>query len=239
MSTVKGASGEGEPAAPRASSNPLTALSNLDSSKKCTAPPPPSSLDAPADPVLVPDTLIFLASVGTTLLVTGASGGRLLKRAKRVTATPTPAPTASAPLHAAPLQSASAIPPAPVPALPSLGRSKPLLKSWRHLSASPDSSKSASYFLPNATLLSESNLLAAQIDAEDRLHKDGASKEEEDAVEFVDDGFNPAVFAAKAFAIASVITLTSFGLAIGGVMAYLGVKDVSRHLRARFADAIC
>ncbi|KAL8293631.1 hypothetical protein RQP46_000332 [Phenoliferia psychrophenolica] len=209
MSSATPSPVEEEPAVPR-SSNPLTALSNLDSSKKYT--------------------LIFLASVGTTLLVTGASGGRLLKRAKRVTAAPSPAPAAAAPsatpFHAPPIPSTSAIPPVPIPAIPSLGRSKPLLKSWRHLSASPNSSSSPSYFLPNATLLSESNLLAQEIDAQDRLHKDGASQADQDAEEVVDDGFNPAVFAAKAFAIATAITVSSFGLAIGGVMAYYGVKDL-------------
>ena len=41
----------------------------------------------------------------------------------------------------------------------------------------------------------------------------------------MDDGFNPAVFAAKAFAIATGITVGA--LALGGVMSWVGVKDVS------------
>ena len=43
----------------------------------------------------------------------------------------------------------------------------------------------------------------------------------------MDDGFNPAVFAAKAFAIATGITVGAFALAVGGVMSWFGVKDVS------------
>jgi len=199
-----------------------------------------SALDDPAKKY----TLIFLVSVGTTLLLTGASGGRLLKRAKATTAptppsTPTPSASASA---RAPAPPSSAPAPRPVAAkLPSTYFSpqppqsfpspKPphLLKTFRLSPSSPSSLRPTSagspsdYFLPNATLLAHSNEFAEALDHADRLHKDGPEQPEAP-----DDGFNPAVFAAKAFAIATVLTVSTFAAGIGGLMYYLGADDVSQ-----------
>jgi hypothetical protein len=208
------------------SSNPLKLLSTLDPSKKYT--------------------LVFLVSVGTTLLLTGASGGRLLKRAKASTASPTPAPTpapkaASAPLpvpRPPPVSASSTLPPAPFFANPnSVNRPRSVLRSWR-VAASPSplpaTGAATAYFLPNATLLSASSSFATALDQADRLHKDGVEPEGE----ILDDGFNPAVFAAKAFAIATGLTVGAFAVAIGGVMAWLGVSDVSRSAEMRWT-VIC
>lgn len=48
-----------------------------------------------------------------------------------------------------------------------------------------------------------------------------------DEKDYVDDGFNPAFFAAKAFGIATLITVSAFSAAVGGVMWWLGAEDVS------------
>ena len=193
---------EATPAPAQTSSNPFTLLSSLDSSKKYT--------------------LVFLLSVGTTLLVTGESGGRLLKRANAPAPVP-PTPPAAAP-SIPPLRAAR--PPSSLPVPPSAHqtkRTKPLLREWRTSTSSLSPARDADYFLPNLTLLSRSAEFATELDAADRLHKDG----EEEEGPYVDDGFNPAVFAAKAFAIATGITVGAFALAVGGVMSWFGVKDVS------------
>lgn len=73
--------------------------------------------------------------------------------------------------------------------------------------------------------------MAEEMDRVDRLHKDGELPDDPGAA---DDGFNPAVFAFKAFAIATGLTFSAFALAVGGLMAYLGVKDVSSFLSLLF-----
>lgn len=192
-----------------------------------------SALDDPAKKY----TLIFLVSVGTTLLLTGASGGRLLKRAKATTAPAPTTPSPSAPLAPKPA------PPPPPPISRNLPSSyfspqppqsfpapKPqhLLKTFRLSPSSPSSLRPTSagspsdYFLPNATLLAHSNKFAEELDKADKLHEQG-----EEQPEVVDDGFNPAVYAAKAFGIATVLTVSTFAAGIGGLMYYLGADDVS------------
>lgn len=52
-------------------------------------------------------------------------------------------------------------------------------------------------------------------------------REEERREKMQDDGFNPAVFAAKAFGIATALTVSVFTVGIAGVMTWFGVKDVS------------
>ncbi|KAM0753289.1 hypothetical protein T439DRAFT_378988 [Meredithblackwellia eburnea MCA 4105] len=189
-------------------------------------------------------TLVFLVSMGTTLLVTGASGGRLLKRAKTATATPTaqPAPTPS-PLYSASAPTIALKQPPRAPKIPlhqlnakqistptlfTTDKPKHWLKSWRF--DSPSYPSSPQYFLPNATILNESNKMAIIMDREDKVHMYGpeaAKREaEEDEKPIPDDGFNPAFYAFKALAIATAITFTSFGVAIGGVMYYFGVNDL-------------
>ncbi|SCV72290.1 BQ2448_4984 [Microbotryum intermedium] len=77
------------------SKNPFAKLTSLDPSKKYT--------------------LVFLVSVGTTLLVTGASGGRLLKRFKM---TPSTAPAGSASSSATTSNAAPSTSTAPIAAAP-------------------------------------------------------------------------------------------------------------------------
>lgn len=212
--------------APQASSkNPLKALSTLDPSKKYT--------------------LVFLMSVGATLLVTGRTGGGLLKKAKHATAPPQPA-AASASTLTTPLPPPAApsiVPPKPVsrrppPFAPALAPlplfadphslrppTKSLLRTWRTPAPSSSRTGATAYFLPNATLLAGSNSFAEALDREDKLHKDGEPTKDEE--EIVDDGFNPAVFAAKAFGIATALTIGAFTLGIAGVMLWYGVDDVS------------
>ncbi|GAA6048590.1 hypothetical protein JCM3770_002044 [Rhodotorula araucariae] len=200
---------------------------------------------------------VFLVSVGVTLLVTGRSGGKLLKRAKaaepsapvpatrspRRSAPPPPAPAAAP----APAARATRPPPAPVvePAQPtvstalptppplslltpnSLSAPKPrrLLPSFSSASA-PVSVISArpapsSYFLPNPTLTAQSTAFATRLDALDRLHEDG-----EGPPAPIEDGFNPALYAAKAFGIATAITVGTFAVGVYGVMRWLEVDDL-------------
>lgn len=195
-------------------------------------------------------TLIFLVSVGTTLLLTGASGGRLLKRAKKVTATPLEGPTAPKPTPVSlkpKSQRPAAIPvpraPSPPPIAPEGGLSswsiaadplhlsrpapRGLLRSFRVQppsppSALPQSPYSTSFFLPNSAILERSTAFAQKMDKEEREHKDGPER-----AEVEDDGFNPAIYAAKAFGIATVLTVSVFGAGIYGLMRYFGVEDVS------------
>lgn len=234
-------------------------------SPSTSTPPPASGSSLPATPTAklsaLDDptkkyTLIFLVSVGTTLLLTGASGGRLLKRAKATTApTPTATPSPSAPLAARPPPPPPAGPSAPAPISPNLPPSyfspqppqsfpspKPqhLLKTFRLSPSSPSTLRPTSagapsdYFLPNATLLAHSNEFAEELDRADRLHKDGPEQPEAP-----DDGFNPAVFAAKAFAIATALTVSAFAAGIGGLMYYLGAEDVSTPSGTLHALAQC
>ena len=211
--------------APPTSSNPLTLLSTLEPSKKYT--------------------LVFLVSVGATLLVTGASGGRLLKRAKKMSAEPVVTPIS--PSVATPvlpkIQLATARHPNSAKASSSLLSSssatttttsrqslidlatsfppiqpptRSLLRQW-----SKDKGSDLSFWLPNSSLTASSEAAAAKADAYDKA-QEGDDVERE----YVDDGFNPAIYAAKAFGIASLITVGTFAAGIFGVMKYFGVSDV-------------
>ncbi|ORY84195.1 hypothetical protein BCR35DRAFT_313564 [Leucosporidium creatinivorum] len=183
-------------------------------------------------------TLIFLVSVGTTLLLTGASGGRLLKRAKKVTAEPTSVAHQPAVKPKARTQEPLPIPRAPLspftsPALDSYAlsadptslqprRQRSLLRSFRLIEQTTGQARpnQTAYFLPNSTLLSRSNAFAEALDKQDRLHKDG-----EEQPEAPDDGFNPAIYAAKAFGIATALTVGTFAAGVWGVMRWLEVDD--------------
>ncbi|GAA5908193.1 hypothetical protein JCM6882_005969 [Rhodosporidiobolus microsporus] len=196
-------------------------------------------------------TLIFLVSLGTTLLITGRSGGKLLKRAKASEASAPPAAAAPPPLKAASKPVApkpAPPPPRPTPAvqqppvslkLPaappasflhpnSLTPPKPrrLLPSFvsspSSISQLPTRPAPSAYFLPNPTLLQQSTTYANELDKLDKLHEEGSA----DLPPPIEDGFNPAVHAAKALAIATAITFTSFGVGIYGLMRYLEVDDL-------------
>lgn len=219
------------------------------SASTSSLPPSPTSKLSALDDPTKKYTLIFLVSVGTTLLVTGASGGRLLKRAKSATAPPSAAPSPSGASLRPSAPPPSAAPPRATPAFstppaphPSTKRAQHVLKSFRVPStASPSVVQGRKlgagpndFFLPNAVILDHSNAFAEQLDREDRLHKDGP-----DQPDAPDDGFNPALFAAKAFAIATALTGTAFAAGIGGLMYYLGAEDVSAvcpTLSARFFE---
>jgi hypothetical protein len=186
-------------------------------------------------------SLIFLMSVGTTLLLTGASGKRLLGRAQKATAPPSATPSPSSPgPSTVPRPSASTSttrprPPPPSPLSQTPRESSSQLQKWRYTvplanSLDPDPlpqalKKNYDYFLPNATILARSSAFAERLDVEDRLHKDGPEEFGNEGSQ-VDDGFNPALFAGKAFAIASAITFTTFAVGVASVMAYFGVTSV-------------
>ncbi|GAA5843630.1 hypothetical protein JCM9279_000813 [Rhodotorula babjevae] len=208
---------------------------------------------------------VFLVSVGVTLLVTGRSGGKLLKRAKAAEGAapapaaaprpaapppppraPRPAPT---PAHVRPAPTAAAEPvqppvstrlPTPPPmsflhpnslAAPKPRRFLPSFVSSSSTTSSPGADtpfsilssrpSPSSYFLPNPALTAQSTAFAAQLDKLDKLHEDG-----EGPPPAIEDGFNPAVYAAKAFGIASAITFSVFGAGIWGVMKWLEVDDL-------------
>ncbi|BGP48655.1 hypothetical protein JCM10450v2_004531 [Rhodotorula kratochvilovae] len=196
---------------------------------------------------------VFLVSVGVTLLVTGRSGGKLLKRAKAAegaapAATPTPAPRRAAPPPPPPAPAPAPARPAPAPApiepiQPSVSTALPtppplsflnpnaltaprprrFLPSFSSAPVSVVSARPApsSYFLPNPTLTAQSTAFAARLDALDRLHEDG-----EGPPPPIEDGFNPAVYAAKAFGIATAITVGTFAAGVWGVMCWLEVDDL-------------
>lgn len=196
------------------SSSPLSKFTALDASKKYT--------------------LMFLMSVGATLLVTGASGGRLLKRARRAAAepipTPQPKPASIIPLVPTPRPSAPSAVPPPVSSsrqsLLDLATSFPpivtpqrsLLRQW-----SKDKGSDLSFWIPNSTLAESSALAAQAADAYDKFQSGDDQVEQN----YVDDGFNPALYGAKAFGIATLITFSTFGAGIYAVMRYFGVSDVS------------
>lgn len=197
-------------------------------------------------------TLVFLVSLGTTLLVTGRSGGSLLKRAKkseasappRIASIPlkkpqpsvspsAPTPSGSTPPKLAPTSSLLEAPPTSFLhpnslSIPSSRSRKRLLPSFVNPPPSSTSSRSpSSYFLPNTLLTSHSTAYAKELDRQDKLHEDGTTPLEEQEPEPIEDGFNPAIYAAKALGIATAITFTGFGLGIWGIMKWLGVDDVS------------
>ena len=93
-----------------------------------------------------------------------------------------------------------------------------LLRQW-----SKDKGSDLSFWLPNSSLSASSEAAAAKADAYDKAQEG----EDVERTEYVDDGFNPAVYAAKAFGIASLITIGTFAAGIFGVMKYFGVSDVS------------
>ncbi|KAK4047237.1 hypothetical protein OIV83_005541 [Microbotryomycetes sp. JL201] len=218
-------------------------------------------------------TLVFLVSVGTTLLVTGASGGRLLKRAKRTEASAPVASTSKLSIDTSksrnvvpaaeqgPPRSQSesllgrlgkrrraldaATPPVPIPRrtgfeapLPTpptpvfadphaLSPRKSLLRSWRSPTASPRSP--SAYFLPNTTIVNNSTAFAEALDKADKAHELGAeamAREASAAHTDVDDDFNPAMYAFKAFAIATAITVSAFAVSIVALMKYLEVDSL-------------
>ncbi|GAA5916267.1 hypothetical protein JCM5296_002635 [Sporobolomyces johnsonii] len=194
-------------------------------------------------------TAVFLVSLGTALLVTGRSGGSLLKRAKKAEASapaplnavltttraPPPAPPSRDPVvpsPAAPAPPTTALPTPPPPSFlhpDSLTPPKPRRLLRLLVSPSPQPSALSSrpapsaYFLPNSHLASVSNAYATELDRLDKLHELGVVEEDKPVLE---DGFNPAVFAAKAFAIATAITFSTFAVGIYGVMKWLGVSDM-------------
>ncbi|KDE03696.1 hypothetical protein MVLG_05827 [Microbotryum lychnidis-dioicae p1A1 Lamole] len=230
------------------SKSPFAKLSSLDSSKKYT--------------------LVFLVSVGTTLLITGASGGRLLKKVKMpptadpmastrssATASSAVASTSKAPIAAAPPPAravkkgwlARVLKPTPAASTstPPLSASQiqPLLIPPRQLFADPFSFPSSSsnrgrfrilrswssnrndptaYFLPNSLISSQSTIFSDNVDLEDRLHNDGTLDEP-----FKGElGFNPALDAFKALAIATAITLSLFSAGIYGLIKWYKVDDL-------------
>ncbi|KAK4048285.1 hypothetical protein OIO90_005904 [Microbotryomycetes sp. JL221] len=224
-------------------------------------------------------TLVFLLSVGTTLLVTGASGSRLLKRAKQTEASSSSSSSSS--LASTSRLSPSTVNPASVPSMTTERRTrrqrndavaitpplpipksimlqhklpqpptpvfadplsiKPkrrgsLLQSWKPQSSIPFESSSSSsttvtaYFLPNSTISNQSNEFAKALDESDKLHEHGIESIERqkqiDNQPLVDeDDFNPAMYAMKAFVIATVITVSSFALGITGLMKFYEVQD--------------
>lgn len=91
-----------------------------------------------------------------------------------------------------------------------------LLRQW-----SQDKGADLSFWLPNASLLASSAEAAAKAEQYDKL-QEGEDVEQP----YVDDGFNPAVYAAKAFGIASLITIGTFAAGIFAVMKYFGVSDL-------------
>ncbi|GAA5970474.1 hypothetical protein JCM21900_003140 [Sporobolomyces salmonicolor] len=198
--------------------------------------------------------LVFLISVGTTLLVTGRSGGSLLKRAKNAEASAPPPPSAapraprvrtrapalSTPVVPPPRPSAAAAPAPPTSSLPSppppsivhpnsLTPPKPrrLLPLFVAPSSHPSALSSrpapSAYFLPNSHLADLSSAYATELDRLDKLHEDGRVDEEKPAP---DDGFNPAVFAAKALGIATAMTFGTFAVGIWSIMKWLGADDM-------------
>ncbi|GAA5967541.1 hypothetical protein JCM11641_005689 [Rhodosporidiobolus odoratus] len=180
-------------------------------------------------------TLIFLISLGTTLLVAGRSGGKLLKRAKAsegAASIPTKQATPRPPPPPKPVQQPDTtvkLPPAPPasflhPNSLTPPKARRLLPSFVRLEPTSSLAKppSSAYFLPNPTLTAQSTAFAAQLDRLDKLHEDG-SAELPDPVE---DGFNPAVYAAKAFGIATALTFSAFGVGIWGLMRYCDVDDL-------------
>lgn len=90
------------------------------------------------------------------------------------------------------------------------------------VSVLPSRPAPSAFFLPNPTLLSHSTAYAGELDTADKLHEEGTLE----APPGIEDGFNPAVFAAKALGIATLLSFGTFGVGIFGLMKYFGVDDV-------------
>ncbi|BGP02489.1 hypothetical protein RTBOTA2_003808 [Rhodotorula toruloides] len=200
---------------------------------------------------------IFLCSLGITLLITGRSGGKMLKKAqageagpvgqvqkaaqagKATQATPTPLPPRQPPLSVrsrlTPAEEAASSPqPVPLPSSvlhpDSLVPPKPtrLLRSFvapsppdAPVSVLPSRPPASSYFLPNPQITSASKAFADEVERLDKLHENGTMEKQE-----LPEGFNPALYAAKALGIATLITLGTFSAGVYGLMRWFGVDDL-------------
>ncbi|BGP25121.1 hypothetical protein Rt10032_c09g4059 [Rhodotorula toruloides] len=200
---------------------------------------------------------IFLCSLGITLLVTGRSSEKLLKKAragevgsigdvqkaaqasKVAEATPNPIlprqPILSSRLQsaladAAALSSQPASPPSSFLHPNSLVPPKQprLLRSFvapsppdTPISVLPSLPPASSYFLPNPQITSASKAFADEVDRLDKLHEDGTVEEQE-----LPEGFNPALYAAKALGIATLITMGTFSAGVYVLMRWFGVDDL-------------
>ncbi|BGP32586.1 hypothetical protein JCM10296v2_004367 [Rhodotorula toruloides] len=195
---------------------------------------------------------IFLCSLGITLLVTGRSGGKMLKKAqageagsvgqvqevaqakKAVEATSTPLPPRYRSRPPPAEEAASSPQPIPLPSSflhpDSLVPPKPtrLLRSFvapsppdAPVSVLPSRLPASSYFLPNPQITSASKAFADEVERLDKLHENGTMEKQE-----LPEGFNPALYAAKALGIATLITLGTFSAGVYGLMQWFGVDDL-------------
>ncbi|GAA5999685.1 hypothetical protein JCM10207_005868 [Rhodosporidiobolus poonsookiae] len=197
--------------------------------------------------------LVFLTSLGVTLLLTGRSGGKLLKRAKQSEGSA----AAAAPLAPAPVARSAAPPPPrpthppprappvevqlppvstqlPTPPPPSFLHPNSLTppKPRRLLPSFVSSSSSISVLpsrpAPSAYFLPNPTLLAASTSFAERLDRLDKLHEEgsADLPPPIEDGFNPAVYAMKALGIATALTFGTFAAGVWGLMRYLEVDDL-------------
>lgn len=160
---------------------------------------------------------------------------------KATQATPTPLPPRQPPLSVrsrlTPAEEAASSPqPVPLPSSvlhpDSLVPPKPtrLLRSFvapsppdAPVSVLPSRPPASSYFLPNPQITSASKAFADEVERLDKLHENGTMEKQE-----LPEGFNPALYAAKALGIATLITLGTFSAGVYGLMRWFGVDDVSR-----------
>lgn len=187
----------------------LSLLSQLTTQMSTSNPPttpPKSQSDGFWDSLSPEDqkkyTLVFLISIGTTLLVTGRTAGSALKRSQTSSSTLTPTPPPTIPTIPTLISQTSrsikkpkflsSTP--PPPPTPSQSRPEPPSASFLHpnslvlppprkrllpflvTSPSPSHSPSpspSSYFLPNSTLTQTSTAYASELDRLDKLHEDG------------------------------------------------------------------
>lgn len=149
--------------------------------------------------------LIAFASVGVTLLVTGATGPRLLKRLQRIGGGATTTTTSS--IEA-------------VPAKVKRVRLKDLAAS----SSFSVDLKKAHYFSTNSAIIDQSTAWAQKVEEQDKLFVEGSEEMKEQAA--LDDGFNPATFALKAFAIATAIVASLATASVYALMRYYDIDDV-------------
>lgn len=137
---------------------------------------------------------------------------------------PTPAEEAASspqpiPLPTSFLHPDSLVPPKPVRLLRSFVAPSP---PDAPVSVLPSRPPASSYFLPNPQITSASKAFADEVDRLDKLHDDGTAEKQE-----LPEGFNPALYAAKALGIATLITVGTFSAGVYGLMRWFGVDDVS------------
>ena len=181
-------------------------------------------------------TLAVLASVGVTLLLTGATGKRMIKKPPSVNApvktsaktSPSPSPRPAPPPPAPRASTSSGGPLAFVKSIPGASGLPPRRTSSR-LRALFENTPTPAAIIPLDFVSNQHSALAKELPKPNLLLGSLVDAEEANIPEPApEDKANALLDAIKAFALATTITLGSAGAGVYLLSRYLGANDVSR-----------